>query len=220
MSPIGNLLAAAIALLGWYALGLQGYLSVTMQMAQGKTWIVSVTSFVSFFTVATNTLVAIMLTVPLVHPRSRTGQWLAHAGVRSAAATYMAVVALVYSLALRQVWDPQGPQLLADKLLHDVIPVLYLVFWAVFVEKGHRHWRDIGGWLVYPLLYIGYSFTRGSLIDWYPYYFVDVTQLGYPRALFHAGIIVCAFASIGVLIIAVDRMLANVVRPPSLTAVR
>lgn len=206
-SRIGHVAAAGIALLGWCALGLQCYLTVTGRMARGDTLLASIVFFFSFFTVTTNTLTAAVLTVPLVRPGSRTGQWLSTAGVRSATASYMAVVALVYSLALRQFWDPQGPQLVADRLLHDVLPVLYLLFWTLFVEKGRLQWRQVPGWLVYPALYIGYSLVRGALIDWYPYPFVNVTEIGYPRALTHTGLVVGAFACVGLIVVAVDRAL-------------
>lgn len=207
-SRIGYVIAAAIALAGWSALGLQCYLTVVRQMENGTTWMSSLVFFFSFFTITTNTLTATVLTVPLLRSESRLGEWLSSATVRSATAAYMTVVALVYSLALRQVWDPQGPQLVADRLLHDVLPVLYVLFWMVFVEKGRVHWRDVTGWLAYPLVYIGYSLVRGALINWYPYYFVDATQLGYPRALLHAGMVLGAFAVIGVLVVALDRALA------------
>jgi hypothetical protein len=208
-SRLSPVIAAAIALLGWSALALQCYLVVERQMAAGTTWMASVVLFFSFFTITTNTLTAIVLSVPLVAAASRLGRWLASANVRSATATYMAVVGLVYSLALRQVWDPQGPQLVADRLLHDALPILYVLFWGLFVEKGRLRWRDVAGWLIYPLLYLGYSLVRGALIDWYPYYFVDVTRLGYPRAMLHAGIVLVAFAVVGAVVVAVDRVLGT-----------
>jgi hypothetical protein len=48
--------------------------------------------------------------------------------VQSGAAIYIAIVGIVYSFALRHIWDPQGLQKIADMLLHDSLPVLYVAF--------------------------------------------------------------------------------------------
>jgi hypothetical protein len=33
-------------------------------------------------------------------------------------------------------------------------------------------------WLAYPAAWLGYTLIRGASVDWYPYPFVDVSQLG------------------------------------------
>lgn len=74
---------------------------------------------------------------------------------------YIMTVGLTYNTVLRSLWKPQGLQLLADNLLHSIIPFLYLVFWIFFVKKQSLQWKDVFSWLVYPLVisYI-YSDTR------------------------------------------------------------
>jgi hypothetical protein len=37
---------------------------------------------------------------------------------------------------LRHLWHPQGWQFIADELLHDVMPLLFLGYWWFCVPKG------------------------------------------------------------------------------------
>jgi hypothetical protein len=201
--------AAVIAVVAWSALGLQYVLSIGTALANGGTWASGAVTYFSFFTILTNTLVAVVLSVPLVAPRSRFGRWLSNPGPRSATATYIAAVGLVYSLALRQIWDPQGAQLVADRLLHDVIPVLYLLFWVFLVEKGRLRWQDAPAWLMYPLAYVVYTLARGAMTNWYPYPFLDVTQLGYLAVFWHVVLLTGGFFANGLLLIGLDRAVAR-----------
>ena len=47
-------------------------------------------------------------------------------------AAYIAIVGIIYRLLLRQLWNPQGMQWVADVILHDVIPVGYVLYWLLF----------------------------------------------------------------------------------------
>jgi hypothetical protein len=212
-SRIRDAAAAVLAFTGWGALGLQFKLSIGMALANGKTWAAGAVTYLSFFTILTNTLVAIGLTVPLLVPGSRLGRWFSRPRARGATATYIAGVGLVYSLALRQIWDPQGAQLVADRLLHDAIPILYLLFWLFLVEKGRLRWQEAIAWLTYPLAYAVYTLARGAVTNWYPYPFLDVTQLGYAAVLWHVVVLSCGFSGIGLVIVGIDRVLGRITEP-------
>jgi apolipoprotein N-acyltransferase len=106
--------------------------------------------------------------------------------VLTAILVYILTVGLTYNLILRSLWKPEGLQLLADNLLHSIIPVLYLVFWLIFVKKHTLQWNNFLPWLIYPLLYLIYVMIRGAIFGVYPYPFIDVAQIGYPKALLNA----------------------------------
>jgi hypothetical protein len=108
---------------------------------------------------------------------------------------------------LRDLWDPQDWQLLADRLLHDIIPILYLLYWIIFVPKGLLRWKDALWWLIYPLIYIIYTITRGALCGWYPYPFIDAGKLGYAHTLRNGLILSLAFIGIGLLLVGIDRLI-------------
>ncbi len=206
--------AAAVALVAWVALGLQFTLSVVNPAIDGGLIIANAVTFFSFFTVLMNLLVALTLTVPLVSPRAPAGIWSAGPGVRSAIVTYTTIGGLIHSVVLRTLWSPMGAQLVADRLLHDVLPVLYFIFWLWCVEKGQITWRNVPAWLAFPLGYLAYSLLRGAIVDWYPYPFIDAAAIGYPQVVVNSCSIMVGFVLVALLIVWIDRLLAGRSRVP------
>lgn len=194
-------------LIGWFAIGLQLYL-IMANVINTKTSLFSeAVRFISYFTILCNILVALCLTVPLINPTSRLGRYFLKPVVQGGVAVYIAIVGITYSLMLRHIWNPQGWQLVADRLLHDAMPVIYLLFWLIFVPKGYLKWKHAFSWLLFPAVYLVYILIRGSLIDQYPYPFIDVVQLGYNGMLKNALFMLIAFVVTGLLIVLIDRLL-------------
>ncbi|WP_349292781.1 Pr6Pr family membrane protein [Pseudomonas sp. MWU12-2037] len=117
----------------------------------------------------------------------------------------MILVALVYNLLLRVPLSFQEFQWVPDELMHDVMPMLFLLYWWFCAPRGGLLWRDALPWLIYLLVYCVYLLVRGYLIGAYPYDFIDVGELGYPRMFINAGLVVLVFVLLSVLLIAVDR---------------
>jgi hypothetical protein len=153
--------------------------------------------------------VALCTTFPLLAPSSTAGRFFLRPSIQSATAVYIAIVGITYSLLLRHLWNPQGTQKLADVLLHDVVPVLYVAFWIFLVPKFTLRWSDAVRWLIYPLAYMAYTLARGYVSHWYPYYFIDVDTIGLSRSLIHAAGLLLAFFTLGLLFIAVGRCTAR-----------
>src|SRR5579871_1958442 len=124
-----------VGLLAWAGLAIQFYLSLRLSLANGRSVVGAVAFFFSFFTVLTNFLIAAGTTFAFVAPRSLTGSYFSRSEVQTATAIYIAVVGVVYTLVLRELWNPTGAQKLADLLLHDLVPLLYVAWWTVFVPK-------------------------------------------------------------------------------------
>ncbi len=53
------------------------------------------------------------------------------------------------------------------------MPVAFVLYWLVFWTGGTLHWSRVPFWLVYPLVYLGYSLVHGAMTGWYPYLFLD-----------------------------------------------
>jgi hypothetical protein len=197
--------AITAAAFAWFALGSQLYIILTARQANGLSLIGGVVNFLSFFTVLTNTLVAVALTLPWVSAASRPGRFFLRPTVSTGIAASIAVVCLAYNLLLRHLWQPQGLQLAADELLHDMIPVLFLVYWWLFVPQGLFTWRDVLKWALYPIAYLSYTLIRGELLGSYPYPFIDAGRLGYARILLNVTGLLLAFVGIAALLVALDR---------------
>jgi len=108
---------------------------------------------------------------------------------------------------LRNIWDPHGLQKLVDVLLHDLLPLLYLVFWFVLVRKNRLRWLDALWWLVFPTLYCGYLLLRGAWTGWYPYPFLDAGNGGYGSVARNGIMLLIAFLAVGLTFIAIAKLL-------------
>jgi hypothetical protein len=202
-----RMLAGAGAVLGWLALAFQLRLAIAFSLGRGFSTAHGLVIFFGFFTVLTNILVALVFTFAFLRPASR--GFLARARVKSAVLVYIGMVGLIYSLLLRHLWTPAGAQLIADRLLHDVLPPLYLLYWIAFVPKGALRWIDPVYWLSYPSAYFVYILLRGALLGSYPYPFLDVAALGYARLVMNALALLAAFLAAGFLCVGIDRALCR-----------
>lgn len=141
-------------------------------------------NFFSYFTILTNVIVCL----------SYIGLFTQHKGFKlfytpnnmAAITVYIIVVGAIYNLLLAKLWNPKGLQLIADTLLHTIIPIAYTLHWIFVVKKNALHWSLIGQWVLYPIAYLVYTLIRGAILNWYPYFFIDVSKLGYVAALQNA----------------------------------
>ena len=200
---------AVAAVLGWLGLSIQLYLILYSRWSLEASLIGGLVSFFSYFTVLTNTLVATVLTCEWTSRESAARRWFLQPWVSSGIAVSIAVVSLAYNLLLRHLWHPEGWQWLADELLHDIMPLLFLGYWWRCVPKGTLRVWHIALWVIYLLLYFAYSLLRGHLLAVYPYPFIDVDKLGYPQVFINAGGLLAGFVVIALLVIGLDRWRAR-----------
>lgn len=202
VSPAGRLVAGVVAAAGFSGLALQLVLIVGTTTASGGTAARAILNFFCFFTILSNAILA--TTLARVAVGRAPGP-----SLLGAATLYIAVVGITYSVALRHIWNPQGWQLIADRVLHDVVPVLACLFWLVFASKGRLAIRLIPSWLIFPIAYLGWSLARGALDGWYPYYFIDADKLGYAVMARNALVVTALFALIALVIVGFDRLLGQ-----------
>lgn len=200
---------AVAAVLGWAGLSIQLYLILYSRWSLEASLLGGLLSFFSYFTVLTNTLVATVLTSEWTSRESAARRWFLQPWVSSGIAVSIAVVGLAYSLLLRHLWHPEGWQFLADELMHDVMPLLFLAYWWCCVPKGTLRVGHIGRWVIYPLVYFAYSLLRGHELAVYPYPFIDVDKLGYPQVFVNAAGLLAGFVLISLLVIGLDRWLGR-----------
>ncbi|WP_445181065.1 Pr6Pr family membrane protein [Pseudomonas sp. McL0111] len=198
-------LITLLAVLGWSGLSIQLYLIFFARLSVDASLLGGLVSFFSYFTVLTNTLVATVLTCAVTTRESGARRWFLRPSVSGGIAVSIAVVGLAYSILLRHLWHPEGWQFIADELLHDVMPLLFLGYWWCCVPKGTLRLWHLPLWLIYPLVYFIYALLRGHLLGAYAYPFIDVALLGYPQVFINAGGILVGFVLIGLLVIGIDR---------------
>jgi hypothetical protein len=198
---------AAKALLGltavvvFIALALQLYLSVRFAEASGKSAGYGVVLYLGFFTITTNFLVLFASASPMLVPASWPGRFFVRPVAVGWVAASIAFVSVAYFLLLRHVWKPQGLQLVADVLLHYVVPALYVLFSFVALRATRIRWVLPWWWSIYPLIYFVYAMIRGALIGAYPYDFINAAALGYATTLRNAVFLLMAFLVLAYLLI-------------------
>jgi len=198
-SRVALLVGASGAALGWAALALQLVLTLAAIGAQGGSVPDGVWRYLGYFTVIANLFAAIVLSLALLRPPAPRLEF--------AAVTAMLLVGVVYSLLLRQTWNPQGWQKIADVALHDAMPIIVAVFWMLRPHGGLRA-KDIAAAMILPLSYCAYAMARGAMDGWYAYRFLDVAKLGAgPVALNCAGLS-AAFLAMAAALAWLDKILA------------
>ncbi|MGB6176865.1 MAG: Pr6Pr family membrane protein [Methylocella sp.] len=199
--------AAVIAGLGWFGLGVQLYFNIQDALVKNLPVAGYLIDYFSFFTIETNLLVALVLTIFCARPQAE--QFLTRPSVKSALVVYIIIVGGVYAVLLRNLWHPHGLRLLADVALHDAIPFLYPFYWLAFLRKGSLRWSDPAWWLVYPVLYFLYSMLRGAAFGTYLYPFFDVARLGFAQVLVNGIVLLAVFIGLGAGLTAIDHALAS-----------
>lgn len=203
---------AVFAVVGLFALGLQYGLMIGTDPGR----IPALTlNFFSFFTILTNVLVMLILLLPVVAGSSSLGRWVSTPSVRAAVSMYAVVVGLVYHLLLHATWAPEGWSYVVNILLHYVMPIAMLIDWLAFVPRGQLTWRDPLRWLLFPLAYGGWTLAHGLAVDWWPYWFVDVTELGLAKAGAYFAGLLAFFLVVGLIVVTIDRALGRRDRTPA-----
>ncbi|HEY1588270.1 MAG TPA: Pr6Pr family membrane protein [Rhodanobacter sp.] len=202
-------LAAIAALLGWLTLALQLLLSIQLTTANGQGAWAGVWSYFGYFTILTNVLVALALTADARGPRGAVSRFFTRPDVHTAIAMSIVIVAAIYNLMLRQLWQPHGWQIIADNTLHVLMPALFLLYWWLAVPKATLRWPHVIHWQLYPAAYFAYVLLRGAVNGWYPYPFLDVTTLGYLRVLIDACAVLLVFVVVALLLVALGRWQAR-----------
>ena len=198
-------LCTLMAIVGWCGLVIQLDLVLLARWTSGASLLGGLVNYFSFFTVLTNTLVAVVLTCVATRQPSKGRTFFLQPWVTSGITVSIIVVGVAYNLLLRQLWQPQGLQWLANELLHDVMPVLFTLYWWFCVPKGSLRVGHIGVWVLYPVLYFAYTLLRGHLLGVYPYPFIDVEKLGYAQAFINACGVLAGFVLVALIIVGVDR---------------
>ncbi len=132
--------------------------------------------FASYLTIWSNVLVAATTALLAVDPE-RAGRVFRILRLNGLVIVFGGGV--VHFFFLRPLLDLDGADLLADRLLHMIVPLVAVVGWLLAGPRDRITRADLGPFLVLPLIWIGYTLVRGAIVDWYPYPFIDVDEHGY-----------------------------------------
>jgi hypothetical protein len=193
-------LAGLAAIIGWAGLALQFWLIVKAMGLGDGVW-----RFLAFFTILAN--IGTALVASAIASGSTGG--LARPRAKFVAATSIAFVGLVYSLWLRNSWNPEGLQKLADLALHDAVPVLFVGAWLAGLHEQLK-WRDIGWALLPPALYCLYALARGAADGFYAYWFLNPATQAPAQMLSSMLVLLAAVGVIAIVLNTIDHWIDDV----------
>lgn len=187
----------------WAALLLQLWLSLQLAHHNGKSLLHGFVIYFGYFTILTNLLVALILSFTVSSGGGLLRKVFTHPQVMACAATSILLVGLGYHFLLRNIWNPQGLQWLADFALHYITPLGFCTIWLFRMPKQFLPWWSPLAWPLYPIIYLIYALARGAFLGSYPYPFIDVTEIGRTAALRNAAGLLIVFVATGYLLLAV-----------------
>jgi len=205
-SAPAKLSLAIIAILTWFAVIAQFCININ---SGAESYSLLILRFFDYFTITTNITVAVTCTIIFLKQGNGWGKFFSKQQTLTAVTVYILVVGLIYNLILRVLWKPEGLQMIVNELLHSVIPVLFLLYWLVFAPKDQLKWKNAWSWLLYPLVYTIYVFIFGAITGFYPYPFVDLTQLGPGKTLINVAGVAILFLAFSYLLIAIAKFLSR-----------
>ncbi|GAB3438404.1 Pr6Pr family membrane protein [Streptomonospora sediminis] len=155
-------------------------------------------------------------------------------GLKGAITVYILITGLVFNFVLAdgptQVTAANagqfvdGPWWFVDSsdLLHGVTPLMAAADFVLFDRHRRLRWHHAPVWLAYPIAYLAFVAVRGELFPQtaYPYFFVDVSMLGYGGVARNALMYGTAFLALGLLLVAADRLLGGTAPERVLARVR
>jgi len=163
------------------------------------------TRLFSYFTIDSNILIGTVSAMLAVRPK-RDGRLFRVLRVDSVLC--IAVTGIVYHVALRGVGDLTPSGQLSNALLHTLVPLGAILAWLAVGPRPRITWGTVGWAVLPPMAWIAYTFTRGSIVDWYPYPFLDVERLGYPAAMVNTAVVALNFLVLATIARAVEGRLA------------
>jgi hypothetical protein len=98
---------------------------------------------------------------------------------------------------------------LENLMLHYLTPYVLLVDLLALSEARRYRYRDAWAYLLVPVLYLGYVLVYGQLTREYPYFFLDVGELGTLVAAYVAAI-AALFTGLNLALVAARKRLGRV----------
>ncbi len=200
---VGQILAATAATVVLSALLVRFILSTTGDLGFGG----GAVRYFSYFTIISNILVAIVVTPAAFAPNSFLARLVLRPAFAGAVALYIIITGLIFNLLLRNLEVLTGFEEVCNLCLHYVMPVLYPIFWLLFVSKGQLRWTHVLWWLIWPLAYAAISLIRGPMIGWWPYPFIDASVHSTWQLIWNILGVTVGFTIVGLLLVLVDRLL-------------
>lgn len=168
----------------------------------------STANYFAYFTNQSNAagVVVLALGAWLSFRRTFDPGWLMTA--RMLTATFTIISGIVFGLIVSQAGDYNYRIVVpwSSQLLHFWIPSYVIIDWIFAPGRTAIPWRRVWLVLIYPLVWGGFTMLRGSIVGWYPYFFLDPGQVSGPLEFSaYSGAILLVITGLAAGLIALSR---------------
>ena len=137
-----------------------------------------------YFTIVSNILVAVVAGLLLRNP-DRRSTWFS--ALSLATVVNIGITGIIYWAVLAADAENTGAGVFTNWMFHTIIPILGVLVWVLCVPRGLVGLRAVLLSTTIPLAWLAMALIRGAIIDWYPYPFFDVPEVGYASAFISAA---------------------------------
>ena len=116
--------------------------------------------------------------------------------------------------------DPQANWRIGSLVFHVVLPIMYIADWFLFYEHKQCKWYYPVASIAFPLAYAIFLLIQAIILNFdstifipttttpliYPYFFVNLDNLGVPGVLMWVAILAVAFVAVGFAFFGLDRL--------------
>jgi len=201
-----GLVVGVVGLVTQFVVSMQNY------AALGRDIPGSLGSFFSYYTILTNIVLVLIYLSELVGWR-----WLEvfrKLDVTGAMVANMVLVTTFVHFFLRGLTVLSGLGVFCDIVLHDVTPLIFVVWWLVAVRHGPLLVRRVPIMLLPTFIYFLYIMARGAWVQEYPFPVLNVTRLGYGHVLLNAVYLTLGLGALMLLVVGIDELLGKLRRNP------
>ncbi|BCB90320.1 Pr6Pr family membrane protein [Phytohabitans suffuscus] len=118
------------------------------------------------------------------------------------------ITGVVYATVLAGLVAHEGVEVWLNAAFHYFCPLWTVVGWLLFGPRPRITWHTVWWAFAWPAAWVAYTLVRGAVTGWYPYPFLDVTDLGYPVALRNVAFVLVLALAVADLLRRLDRRLS------------
>lgn len=198
LSRPARLTAAATGMLALASLALQ----TTINLESDGSPLVSFALLLRFFTIWSNLAAGLILL------------WVAAGKTVServlfALATALSIVALVYHALLAMDHHPVGLDWWTNLAFHTVVPAATIGWWIAWSDRAQLTWRSLPLVTPAPVAYTIFALLYGAASGFYPYFFLDLPNLGWVQLLLNVTGLALFFVAMGAILLGLRRLLPS-----------
>ncbi|MGP3533342.1 Pr6Pr family membrane protein [Microbacterium sp. RD1] len=121
------------------------------------------------------------------------------------------ITGLVYETILAPLVHLEGWAFVATIGFHYISPWATLIGWLVFGPRPRMSWGTFALAFIWPVLWLVYTFVHGAVTGWYPYPFLNVTEIGFADSLRNSLVVLAIGVVLAVVLVLLDRWLPAVI---------